>query len=195
MQTSTDEEVFRTFGSHIETCLGESLPKASHPTPWHVITYQKTSSAVCCLVRPKMQASVLPGKIQRSLSRDEVPFFPRSEEHGGLESASGSMILIWVMKTMTWQLWFVIATIATSHNLRVVVVAGANHNHAGNHPSQGISCLLGEMPAHRRSCQRGAALGASTGRLEALTNCRPLPVVCVCVHAWTRRQLTQACLG
>lgn len=28
MQTSTDEEVFRTFGSHIETCLGESLPKA-----------------------------------------------------------------------------------------------------------------------------------------------------------------------
>ena len=44
MQTSTDEEVFRTFGSHIETCLGESLPKAytaSHPTPWHVLTFEK----------------------------------------------------------------------------------------------------------------------------------------------------------
>ena len=28
MQAATDEEVFKTFGRHVDTCLGESLPKA-----------------------------------------------------------------------------------------------------------------------------------------------------------------------
>ena len=28
MQAGTDEEVFKTFSRHIDTCLGESLPKA-----------------------------------------------------------------------------------------------------------------------------------------------------------------------
>ena len=66
MQACTDE-VFRAFSQHIDTCLGESLPKASgdvpESQPSHECMTRRDAWQILRCMRPRMLASAFPSRI------------------------------------------------------------------------------------------------------------------------------------